>query len=143
MNSFAWAGDFDGMRLLGVGGIGFGEDPMVIVGSLILSIGWLFIVGMRPFEGGGSGYGRILLVHPYKWLRLDLVPPAPFLQCEPHLTPRWFLGSLLIQPGLMRNSEKPGSPTFVVVGKGRPTLRNSLLKWTGGFLYYLLYLCLS
>ena len=30
---------------------------------------------------------RGLLVHPYKWLRLDLVPPAPFLQCEPHLTP--------------------------------------------------------
>ena len=27
------------------------------------------------------------LVHPYKWLRLDLVPLAPFLQCKPHLTP--------------------------------------------------------
>ena len=27
------------------------------------------------------------LVHPYKWLRPDLVPPAPFLQCEPHLSP--------------------------------------------------------
>ena len=29
------------------------------------------------------------LVHPYRWLRNDLVPPAPvpFLQCEPHLTP--------------------------------------------------------
>ena len=27
------------------------------------------------------------LVHPYKRLRPDLVPPAPFLQCEPHLTP--------------------------------------------------------
>ena len=27
------------------------------------------------------------LVHPYRWLRPDLVPPAPFLQCEPHLTP--------------------------------------------------------
>ena len=26
------------------------------------------------------------LVHPHKWLRPDLVPPAPFLQCEPHLT---------------------------------------------------------
>ena len=30
------------------------------------------------------------LIHPYKWLRPDLVPPAPFLQCEPHLTPGWF-----------------------------------------------------
>ena len=27
------------------------------------------------------------LVHPYKWLRPDLVPPALFLQCKPHLTP--------------------------------------------------------
>ena len=27
------------------------------------------------------------LVHPYRWLRPDLVPPAPFLQCEPHWTP--------------------------------------------------------
>ena len=27
------------------------------------------------------------LVHPYRWLRPDLVPPAPFLQCEPHRTP--------------------------------------------------------
>ena len=26
------------------------------------------------------------LVRPYRWLRPDLVPPAPFLQCEPHLT---------------------------------------------------------
>ena len=27
------------------------------------------------------------MVHPKRWLRADLVPPAPFLQCEPHLTP--------------------------------------------------------
>ena len=27
------------------------------------------------------------LVHPYRWLRPDLVPPDPFLQCEPRLTP--------------------------------------------------------
>ena len=26
-------------------------------------------------------------VHPYKWLRSDLMSPAPFLQCEPRLTP--------------------------------------------------------
>ena len=26
-------------------------------------------------------------VHPYKWLRPDLVSPAPFLQCKPHRTP--------------------------------------------------------
>ena len=27
------------------------------------------------------------LVHPYRWLCPDLIPPAPFLQCKPHLTP--------------------------------------------------------
>ena len=27
------------------------------------------------------------LVHPFQWLRPDLVPPAPFLQCQAHLTP--------------------------------------------------------
>ena len=27
------------------------------------------------------------LVHPYRWLRPDLVPPAPFLQCKPRCTP--------------------------------------------------------
>ena len=27
------------------------------------------------------------LVHPYKWLRPDLVFPSPFLQCKPHLAP--------------------------------------------------------
>ena len=26
-------------------------------------------------------------MHPYKWLRPDLVPPAPFLQCDPGLSP--------------------------------------------------------
>ena len=27
------------------------------------------------------------LVHPKRWLRPDLVLPAPFSQCKPHLTP--------------------------------------------------------
>ena len=27
------------------------------------------------------------LIHPWKWHRPDTVPPAPFLQCQPHLTP--------------------------------------------------------
>ena len=37
--------------------------------------------GLAKLDSGGS------LVHPYRWLRPDLVPPAPFLQCEPCLTP--------------------------------------------------------
>ena len=27
------------------------------------------------------------LIHPYRWLRPDLVPPAPSLQCDPPITP--------------------------------------------------------
>ena len=27
------------------------------------------------------------LVHPYRWLRADLIPPSPFLQCDRALTP--------------------------------------------------------
>ena len=37
------------------------------------------------------------LVHPYKWLRPDLVPPAPFLQCDPLVTPG--CSGVLADPG--------------------------------------------
>ena len=40
--------------------------------------------GIRGLEGMAAG--RIRLFTPHKWLRPDLVPLAPFLQCEPHLT---------------------------------------------------------
>ena len=52
------------------------------------------------------------MVHPYKWLRPDLVLPAPFLQCKPHLAPG---GSGVL--GLMRNSERPGFPFFCRCGQ--------------------------
>ena len=42
---------------------------------------------MKPLGVGGIGFRQDPLVHPYKWLRPDLVLPAPFLQCEPHLSP--------------------------------------------------------
>ena len=80
------------------------------------------------------------LVHFYKWLRPDLVPPAPFFQCKPHLTPGGF-GFLLIQPGLMKNSERPGFPSFAVLGKGIPALRNSMKNSRGGYLCCLRLLC--
>ena len=46
---------------------------------------WLFVVGERLREDP--------LVLLYKWLRPDLVPPAPFLQCDPALTFLGFWGS--------------------------------------------------
>ena len=47
------------------------------------------------------------------------------------------LGFLLIQPGLVKNSERLGFPTFAALGKGIPALRNSILRLMGGFLYCL------
>ena len=73
------------------------------------------------------------LVHPFKWLRPDLVLPAPFSSVSLVFL-LVVLGCLLILPGLMRNSERLGSPTFAVLGKGIPALRNSILRLRGGFL---------
>ena len=42
------------------------------------------------------------------------------------------LESLLTLLGLMRNSERFGFPTFVVLGKGRPALTNSIMRLGGG-----------
>ena len=73
------------------------------------------------------------LVHPYRWLRPDLVPPAPFLQCDPRLT----------SDGLMRNSERPGFPIFAVLGKWRPALTNSASRLMGGCLFFLRFISLG
>ena len=69
------------------------------------------------------------LVHPYKWLRPDLIPPAHFLQCQLLVV----LGFFLIQPGLMKNSERPGFTTFAALGKSRPALKNSMKRLMGGY----------
>ena len=61
---------------------------MFIVVSVILFMLLWFTAGMKLLGSGGIGLRKILLVHPQKWLRPDLVLPAPFLlQCQPHLTP--------------------------------------------------------
>ena len=39
------------------------------------------------------------LVHPYRWLRPDLVPPSPFLQCHPSETPDG--SGVVADPGLI------------------------------------------
>ena len=61
------------------------------------------------------------LVHTfYKWLRPDLVPPAPLLQCQPLLTPG-HSGVLADPAGICEEFRKSlGFPLFVVLGKGRP-----------------------
>ena len=66
------------------------------------------------------------MVHPYRWLRPDLVPPAPFQQCEPHLTPD---GSGVFSDPVRID----GFPTFAVLGKGRPALTNSAGRLMVGY----------
>ena len=51
------------------------------------------------------------------------------------------LECILILLGLMRNSDRPGFPTFVALGKGRPALRNSIGKLRVGCLFCLRFLC--
>ena len=81
-------------------------------------------------------------VHPCRWLRPDLVPPVPFLQCQLHLTPGGS-GCFRIQLGLMKNSERPGFPTFAALGKGRPALRNSIGRLMVGYFFCLMFICLG
>ena len=71
------------------------------------------------------------LVHPYKWLRPDLVLPASFFSVSPifHLV---VLGFLLIRLGLMKNSQRLGFPTFAALGKGIQALRKSIRRLKGG-----------
>ena len=80
------------------------------------------------------------LVHTYKWLKPDLVLSAPFLQCGPLITPGG--SGVLADPGRIdENSEKPGFPSFAALGKGTPTLRNSMKKSKSGYLCCLRLLC--
>ena len=80
------------------------------------------------------------LVHPYKWLRVDLVPPSPFLQCHRSLTPGG--SGVLADPArIVKNSERLGFPTFVGLDKGRPALMNSILSVMVGCLCWVNFLC--
>ena len=81
-----------------------------------------------------------LLDRPYRWLRPDLVPPAPF--CSVILALLLVgLGFWLTLRGLMRNSVKPGFPIFVVLGKGKPAWRNSMRRLKVGYLCCLRLMC--
>ena len=73
-------------------------------------------------------------VHPYKWLRPELVPLALVFQCDPALSPGcsgvlavplWFVVEFLLFGFLFS----------VFLDEGRPSLRNSLLKLWAGCLF--------
>ena len=61
---------------------------LVLIFALPLDFKVVFVLLVLCFCRGWRNWIREdPLVHPYKWLRPDLVPPAPFLQCEPRLSP--------------------------------------------------------
>ena len=73
------------------------------------------------------------LVHPYRWLWPGLVPPAPFLQCEAHLTP----GGLGFLADLVRIEEefrKAWLPFFCRSGQREASLEEFALEVDGWLL---------
>ena len=77
---------------------------------------------MAELVKGGSPCSSLVQVHPYKWLRPDLVPPAPFLQCDPLVTPGG--SGFLADPGRIDEEfRKAWLPYFC-----RSGLRNSLKR---------------
>ena len=72
------------------------------------------------------------------WLsRPDLVPLAPFLQCEPHLTPD---GSCVLSfPNRIDEEFRKAWLHYFLPfwAKGRPALTNSALRLMGGCRFYL------
>ena len=75
------------------------------------------------------------LVHTYKWLRPDLVPPALFLQCDPHLTPGG--SGVLADPGRIdKEFRKAWLPYFCRSGQRETALRK-LTREVEGWLPFL------
>ena len=117
-------------KILGIGPL----FPILFI--LLLSIG-----GMRLLEVGGIGLERIPLFIRISGLGL-ISFPLPLFFSVSRIFLLEALGFYLIWPGLMKNSERPGFPTFVALGKGRPALRNSMKRLRGGCPCYQRFLCL-
>ena len=78
--------DFEGLR-----GVGLGDFYHGVCGIHRRLSDFLHAIVVHRRDEAIRGWRNWIredpLVHLYKWLRPDLVPPAPFLQCEPHLSP--------------------------------------------------------
>ena len=79
-------GDFDMVQ-----GVGIGEFHRIISGLHRRLSDFIHEVVLHRRDEAVRGWRNWVredpLIHPYKWLRPDLVPPSPFLQCDAHLTP--------------------------------------------------------
>ena len=70
------------------------------------------------------------LIHPYKWLRPDLVPPSPFLQCDAHLTPGG--SGVLADPGRIDEEfRKAWLPYFCRSGQRESSLEEFSFEVAG------------
>ena len=79
---------------------------------------------------GGIGFGRILLFIRKGGFAQIWFPLLLFSSVSP-ISRLVVLECSLILLGLMRNSERPGFPIFVALGKGRLALRNSMMEVDG------------
>ena len=79
-------GDFDMIQ-----GVGIGEFHRIVSDLHRRLSDFLHAVVVHRRDEAVRGWRNWIredpLIHPEKWLRPDLVPPAPFLQCDAHLTP--------------------------------------------------------
>ena len=79
-------GDLDAGR-----GVGVGEFSRAVSGVHRRLCDFIHAIVVHRRDEAIRGWRNWIredpLVHPNRWLRPDLVPPAPFLQCQPHLTP--------------------------------------------------------
>ena len=75
-------------------------------------------------------------VHPYRWLRPDLVPPAPFLQCEPCLTPGG--SGVLSDPARIDEEFRKAWPPYFCRSGQRETSLDEFSFEVGGWLPLLL-----
>ena len=74
-----------------VWGLGIGEFHHVVTGLHRRLSDFIHSVVVHRRDDAIRGWRSWIredpMVHPYRWLRPDLVLPALFLQCKPHLTP--------------------------------------------------------
>ena len=72
-------------------------------------------------------------IRPYQWLRPDLVPPSPFLQCDPKDTPEG--SGILADPALIdAKFREAWMPYFCRAGRGAADLEDFSYEVEGGWL---------
>ena len=97
-------------------------------------------LGIGDFHRVGSDV--LPMVHTYRWLRPDLVAPAPFLQCKPDLTPGG--SGVLADPARIDEEfRKAWLPYFCRSGQRETSLGEFALEVDVGCLCFLWYLSLS